>query len=61
MYEYEDIDIPDFMKNKNKNKEKQIFTKEEIEKAFIKGGLCAIGCVFVLTIMFIFIAVIELI
>lgn len=59
--DYEDIDIPSFMKNKTK----PIATKEEqeleIEKAFIKGGLSAIGCMFVLAIMFIFIAIIEMI
>lgn len=59
--DYEDIDVPSFMKNKTK----PIATKEEqeleIEKAFIKGGLSAIGCMFALIIMFTIIALIEMI
>lgn len=59
---YDEIDVPDFMKNKNK--EKQIITREEheeeLEKAYIKGGLSAIGCMLVLIIMFTIIALIEM-
>lgn len=59
--DYEDIDVPSFMKNKTK----PIATKEEQEKeleiAFIKGGLSAIGCMFTLIIMFTILALIEMI
>lgn len=58
---YDDIDVPDFMKNKNK--EKQIITREEheekIEKAYIKGGFMGIITTIVILGMMIFIAVIE--
>lgn len=58
---YDDIDVPDFMKNKNK--EKQIITREEheeeIEKAYIKGGFMGILTTIVILGMMIFIAVIE--
>ena len=56
---YDDIDVPDFMKNK----EKQIITREEheeeIEKAYIKGGFMGILTTIVILGMMIFIAVIE--
>lgn len=59
--EYENIDVPDFMKNKNK--EKKIITKEEheeeIEKAYIRGGFMGIITTIVILGMMIFIAVIE--
>lgn len=58
---YDDIDVPDFMKNNNK--EKQIITREEheeeIEKAYIKGGFMGILTTIVILGMMIFIAVIE--
>lgn len=58
---YDEIDVPDFMKNKNK--EKQIITREEheekIEKAYIKGGFMGIITTIVILGMMIFIAVIE--
>ena len=48
---------------KNKNKEKQIITREEheekIEKAYIKGGFMGILTTIVILGMMIFIAVIE--
>ena len=56
---YDEIDVPDFMKNK----EKQIITREEyeekIEKAYIKGGFMGILTTIVILGMMIFIAVIE--
>lgn len=58
---YDEIDVPDFMKNKNK--EKQMITREEheekIEKAYIKGGFMGILTTIVVLGMMIFIAVIE--
>lgn len=58
---YDEIDVPDFMKNKNK--EKQMITREEheekIEKAYIKGGFMGILTTIVILGMMIFIAVIE--
>lgn len=58
---YDDIDVPDFMKNKNK--EKQITTREEheeeIEKAYIKGGFMGTLTTIVILGMMIFIAIIE--
>ena len=56
---YDEIDVPDFMKNK----EKQIITREEheekIEKAYIRGGFMGILTTIVILGMMIFIAVIE--
>ena len=58
---YDEVDVPDFMKNKSK--EKQIITREEheekIEKAYIKGGFMGMLTTIVILGMMIFIAVIE--
>lgn len=57
--EYENIDVPDFMKNKNKEMITREEHEEEIEKAYIKGGFMGILTTIVILGMMIFIAVIE--
>lgn len=59
MEKYKDIDVPEFMKNKSKPILTQEEHQEEIEKAFIKGGLTSIALLFGIIILFIFLALIE--
>ena len=61
MEQYKDIDVPEFMKNRTK----PILTREqqqdEIDKAFLKGGIVGVATMFVILIMFMILALIEMI
>lgn len=54
----EDIDIPDFMKNRNKHEESKTEQKE-LEKAYIKGGIHGVLTTLAIIGAMVFIAIIE--
>lgn len=56
---YDEIDVPDFMKNKTKPIMTRKENEEAIEKAYIKGGFMGILTTIVILGMMIFIAIIE--
>lgn len=58
--QYEDIDVPSFMKNKTKPAVINETQNEEIEKAYIKGGLMGVATTFILLGMFALLAIIEM-
>lgn len=58
--QYEDIDVPSFMKNKAKSVKTKEVQNEEIEKAYIKGGLMGVATTFILLGMFALLAIIEM-
>lgn len=51
----EDVDIPDFMKNRNKHEE----SKAELEKTYIKGGIHGVLTTLAIIGTMVFIAIIE--
>lgn len=61
MERYENIDVPEFMKNKTK----PVMTRQEqdiqVEKAYLKGGLMGVATTFVIIGLMVLIAVIEMI
>lgn len=59
MERYEDIDVPEFMKNKTKPVMTREMQEKEIEKAFFKGGLAGIATTFFIIGMMLVIAIIE--
>lgn len=60
MEKYENIDVPEFMKNRAKPVMTREEQEHEVSKAYLKGGLMGVATTFVILGMMVLLAVIEM-